>query len=279
MYPPASLLKPLIALAALEEDVITAETTIYDPGFYTIGKNSRKYKDWKSTGHGHVDVKKALRESCDTFFYDLGYKLGIDTMSVWLDKFGFGQAIDELGLPNEKGLKPSREWKLKTKKEHWYKGESLITAIGQGYLSATPVQLAYMCSFFANKGFAYKPTLFLEKSSFQLPQSISISKKETWDIIQKGLVEVVNHPMGTAHRKLKKYAHLKIAGKTGTAQVVSLKNLQSQSNRKEIQDHSLFMGYAPYDAPEIVIVVVSEHQPTALLIAGDFLAQALRPTH
>lgn len=277
LYPPASLLKPLIALAALEEGIITKQSTIYDPGYYTLGSNSRRYKDWKSSGHGHVNVKKALRESCDTFFYDLGYKLGIDKMSHWLELFGFGQSFDSLGLPNEDGVLPSREWKMKTKNEHWYKGESLITAIGQGYLSATPIQLAHMCCFFANKGFSYKPTLLLEHPSEKDKVKIDVEKKEIWDTIHSGLIEVVNHPMGTAHRKLKKFSHLKIAGKTGTAQVVSLKNLKSQTYRKDIQDHSLFMGYAPYYEPRIVIVVISEHQPTALLIAGEFLEQALRP--
>ena len=275
LYPPASLLKPVIALAALEENIITKHSSIFDPGYYTLEGSSRKYRDWKASGHGQVNIEKAIRESCDTFFYDLGFKLGIDRMSKWLDLFGFGQPVNSLGLPNEKGLLPSRQWKLKAKKEPWYKGESLITAIGQGYLSATPLQLAYMCSFFANKGYSYSPSLL--HSETKEPRIIELENKEIWDIIHSSLVQVVHNPKGTAYRKMKRFKNLHIAGKTGTAQVVSLKMLKSNSHIKEIQDHSLFMGYAPYENPEIVIVVISEHKPTALLIAGEFLDYVFSP--
>lgn len=275
VYPPASLLKPLIGLAALEEGLIDTRTSMYDPGFYTLPNHTRQYKDWKAEGHGQVNIEKAIRESCDTFFYDLGFKLGIDKMSSWIERFGLGSSIDTLGLPNESGLVPNRQWKLEAKGESWYKGESLITAIGQGYTNATALQLVQMGSIFANKGYCYKPTLIPGTPREKIV--VDLENKNIWNFIHRSLIGVVNHPHGTAYRRLLPYQNLHIAGKTGTAQVVSMKTLQSQSECKVWQDHSLFMGYAPYDNPKIVIVVISEHQPEALPIAGEFLSKFFNP--
>jgi penicillin-binding protein 2 len=276
-YPPASTYKPIHAAAALEEGVITPETKIFSgPSYWFAG---RAYRDWKEEGHGIINVHRAIVESSDTFFYQVGLKLGIDRLADYTKRFGFGT---KTGVPihNEKaGLVPSSEWKKKTYKVKWYEGETISVSVGQGYMLTTPLQLLNAYAAIANGGTLWKPLLVEE---IKTPEGKEISKtvsekrgelgisEKTMDHVRDGLRGVTHDDGGTA-RFLSRTTDLKIAGKTGTAQVAKLikrtKNIESIAYK--YRDHAWFAGFAPYDNPEIAVVVIVEH--------GGFGASAAAP--
>ncbi|MBI1823922.1 MAG: penicillin-binding protein 2 [Nitrospirae bacterium] len=268
-YPPGSVFKILMSIAALEANKLDPQQGVSCQGALPFGK--RVFRDWKRGGHGIVDLHRSLVESCDVYFYKLGEELGIDLIADEAHRFGLGHATG-IDLPSEKeGIIPSTEWKLKTRNEQWFPGETLSVSIGQGYVNFTPLQAAYMMSQVANGGYRYKPRLLKEtydrqnerKETFPpvLLESHEISSR-TLKIVREALRGVVHEPHGTAGGAKSEF--FETAGKTGTAQVIAAKagvggNLNSKTLPKLLQDHAWFVAYAPYDHPKIVVAVLVEH--------------------
>lgn len=268
-YPPGSTIKSMIALAGLHYDVFTTETQVRDPGWWSLPNDNRIFRDWtwktRRAGHGEkVGLKQAIAESCDVYFYELAFQLGIDRMHEFSVQFGLGEQTG-IDITNERsGLMPSRDWKRKFKRRAWYPGETINTGIGQGYMLATPVQLVMMTAIIANKGQRLIPK-FLKKMGddelkhAQLPP-LDI-KPEYWDAIFEGMHEVVHGKKGTA-RKTSEGAQYEMAGKTGTAQVVGIAQgefYNSEELEKRKWDHALYVGFAPYDDPQIAVAVIVEN--------------------
>ncbi len=259
-YPPGSVLKIVTAFAGLKEKIIDSNTQVYCKGFLKIG--NRKFHCWKHYGHGWINLHKSLVESCDVFYYHLALKLGIDRLSKYLEMFGFGEKTG-IELSEKKGVAPSREWKLEKFNKPWYIGETAVTSIGQGYIDVTPLQIANMTSAIANGGKLLKPTLIhkivnnnsnsSEVNSTKVVAELPTNKYLN-SILKKALYGAVYDHNGTA--KLAKSMQLSIAGKTGTAQVVSLK---TKKIKKKYFDHAWFTSYAPSENPEIAITVLVEN--------------------
>jgi penicillin-binding protein 2 len=266
-YPPASTFKVITAIAGLEEGVIDKNTILYCPGYYKYG--NRVYKCWKPAGHGSINVVKALAESCDVFFYQVGQKLGIDRLSMYAVASGLGSPAG-IDLDHEAaGLIPTAEWKKRRTGVDWQGGETLSVAIGQGYDLATPLQMLVFISAVANGGTMYKPLILksvyspegavILESKKQLTGKLPVSK-QTLQIIKEGLWNVVNDTKGTAW-----IAHvdgLDISGKTGTAQVVGRSNehgLSEEELSHRLKSHAWFVAYAPSDDPKIAVSVMVEH--------------------
>jgi penicillin-binding protein 2 len=251
-YPPGSTFKIVTAIAALEEGVITPTTKVDCRGGINYG--SWHFGCWRKHGHGVISMHRAIVESCDVYFYEAGKRLGIDKIYDYALSLGLGRKTGiELGRERE-GLIPNAKWKLENKKLPWFLGETFNTAIGQGYVAATPLQLAVMTSAIANGGNLYKPTLIKDTPSVILGKA-KVSP-ETLEIIKKGLLGVVNEPGGTGWAA--KSQLISIAGKTGTAQVVAIKR-DSQSLPEKFRDHAWFVAFAPVENPEIALAVLVEH--------------------
>ncbi len=267
-YPPGSTIKPFIALAGLEYNVIETEKKTFCPGYYQLPKLKHKYRDWKSWGHGSVTLRDAITQSCDVYFYDLARNLGIDRLHDFLQKFGFGEKT-KIDLVGEKsGLLPSRAWKRKARRQPWYPGETLITGIGQGFLQVTPLQLARATATLANKGKVVEPHLvskidgadYSQKNNSYEEIQIPLNKQNIEDVTS-AMVNVIHGARGTA-RKLRKGIDYQIAGKTGTAQVFTVKQEEKYNEDeidKKLKDHALFMTFAPADDPQIAVAVIVEN--------------------
>ncbi len=268
-YPSGSTIKPFMALAGLYYHIRTPEQTINDPGVYYLPGSSRQYRDWKPGGHGLVNMFKAIQMSCDTYFYGLANDMGIDDIYNYLSRFGFGKktGIDLEGEAS--GLLPSRDWKMKRYNQIWYPGDTVSVGIGQGYSLVTPMQLAFATATVANNGVAYQPHLVKEVQSPLSSENRSIDTQPLYDLhidpkaldlVRRAMI-AVTQPGGTAV-----YASLgasyNIAGKTGTAQVVAMKqgekyNAKDFSERH--RDHAWFIAYAPAEAPRIAVAVLVEN--------------------
>ena len=261
-YPPGSTFKIVMAAAVLETQTFSSSDTISCQGGFQFGR--RTYRDWKRGGHGSVDLTKAIAHSCDVYFYKSGNRMGIDTIASYAKQFGLGQKTG-IDLPAERsGLVPSSEWKKKTKKEPWYPGETISASIGQGFVMATPIQMAQVVAAVAADGQLAQPrvvrairhraTGLMEQLPAHTPKKIEVSSTTISDI-QKGLAAVVEE--GTARRA--KSSLVSIAGKTGTAQVVSLRSGLEKPIPKEFRDHAWFVAYAPLNRPQIAVAVLVEH--------------------
>jgi len=258
-YPPGSTIKPFLSIAGLENNIINEDYSISDPGFFQLPKTKKIFMDWKKEGHGNVNIITAIAESCDVYFYDLAYRLGIEKMDNSLRKFSFGQQTG-INLPTEKrGILPSPEWKLTHHKKKWNAYETINTSIGQGDFLSTPAQLVHGLNILLNN--KQMPPLSLIKDKFSdVPLSEEkITGEKYIEIVKKGMQEVTNSN-GT-FRSIAKNNKNKIAGKTGTAQVFSLKNQAYDEDNiaDHLKDHSLFIGYAPYDNPQVSIAVIIEN--------------------
>lgn len=275
-YPPGSTIKPIIALAALETDTITPDKRVWDPGFYQINQNGRRYRDWKRTGHGWVNLNDALAESCDIWFYEVGHKMGVDPMSDFLGRFGVG-ADTSLDLPEAiTSFLPSREWKENDRRLPWYPGDSINLSIGQGFLVMTPLQLATAASVLANRGRWVQPHMLQglvqepgqEPESYNpiyrrkpKPEDVTLKKPSNWNHVIDGMVAVMHGEKGTARRSAYG-AEYRIAGKTGTAQVVGIAQdaeYDAEALAERHRDHALFIAFAPADDPKIAVAVVVEN--------------------
>tara|TARA_B100000035_G_scaffold126718_1_gene107892 strand:- start:49529 stop:51334 length:1806 start_codon:yes stop_codon:yes gene_type:complete len=259
VYPPGSTIKPFLSIAGLENNVINKDYSINDPGFYQLPKTKKIFMDWKKEGHGNVNVITAIAESCDVYFYDLAYRLGIEKMDNSLRKFSFGQKTG-INLPTEKsGILPSPEWKFKHHKKKWNAYETINTSIGQGDFLSSPAQLVHGLNILLNN--KQMPPLSLIKDKFSdVPLSDEkITDEKYIEIVKRGMQEVTSSN-GT-FRSIANNNKNKIAGKTGTAQVFSLKSQTYDEDNiaDHLKDHSLFIGYAPHDNPQVSIAVIIEN--------------------
>ena len=267
-YPPGSTYKIAVAYAALEEGVIDPETTIYCPGHFKLGRG--RYRCWKKSGHGAMNLHDALVQSCDVYFYTLGHRMGIDTLARYAKKFGFGTPTG-IGLSREKsGLVPSTQWKLKNRKKAWLLGETISASIGQGYNLVTPLQQANMMTAVANGGMLLKPYIVKRieepggttiKEFFPEIRGQITGSSENLEVIRKALRDVVNGVRGTGKRSRLK--NIIVSGKTGTVQVVRMKSNEELEKEDEVpykyRDHAWFVAFAPYEKPEIAVAVLVEH--------------------
>jgi penicillin-binding protein 2 len=266
-YPPASTYKIVTAIAALEEGVIDEKTNISCTGIYRFG--DRDFRCWKKGGHGHVNIFKAIAESCDVFFYQVGAKLGVDRIAWYAKACGLGQ-MSGIDLDHEAGgLIPTADWKKQRTGISWQRGETLSVAIGQGYNLTTPLQMLVLTSAVANGGIIYKPQILkrvetangdiLFENQKQVAGKLPVSRKNL-DIVRKGLWEVVNSNRGTARTARLKTEHM--SGKTGTAQVVGRKKIESLKESEKamhFKDHAWFVAYAPSENPKIATAIIVEH--------------------
>ncbi len=274
VYPPGSTVKPHLALAGLITGDTTPERRISDPGYFMLPGDTRMYRDWTLNktggGHGSVDVRMAITESCDTYFYDLAHRMGIDKLSEQMSRFGFGE---KTGLDVEeegKGLLPSRAWKRAAKRQAWYPGETLSVGIGQGYWNATMPQLASAASILANGGTRYelrmvRATGHAESMRPLLPVKASrqpdIQHPEYFQLVREAMREVVSGAKGSARAAFKGIKY-EAAGKTGTAQVRSYAQGEKYDATKvdeRFRDNALFIGFAPFDKPQIAVAVLVEN--------------------
>jgi penicillin-binding protein 2 len=269
-YPPGSTIKPFMGLAGLQTQKISADTNHYCAGYFQLPGHKHKYRDWKKGGHGRMKLDSAITQSCDTFFYKLATDMGIDQLQQYLSHFRFGKktGIDLVG--EKEGVRPSRQYKKKRfPKQSWYPGETVITGIGQGYFLTTPLQLAAATAAIANGGHYYTPRVVAEiideNTDLHTPiQPISslvpVDNPGYLADIQQAMANVLETPRGTAKRiRSDKY---RIAGKTGTAQVFSVKQDEEYDEEKiaeKMRDHALFIAYAPIEDPQIAIAVIVEH--------------------
>jgi penicillin-binding protein 2 len=268
-YPPGSTIKPFMALAGLNFNTRTPEETISDQGVFYLPGSSRQYRDWKAGGHGSVNMFKAITVSCDTYFYGLATELGIDNIFNYLSRFGFGKKTG-IDLEGETpGLLPSQEWKMKRYQQIWYPGDTVSVGIGQGYNLVTPLQLAFATATLANNGVAYKPHLVKEVRSLRSSENRFIAKDPIYglnidpahlDLVKRAMV-AVTQPGGTAvYASLGTPYH--IAGKTGTAQVIAMKQGEKYDADKideRHRDHAWFIAFAPAEQPKIALVVLVEN--------------------
>lgn len=273
-YPPGSTIKPFMALAGLENNHIDRDFSINCKGHYIHkGIDRQLYRDWKKGGHGITDMNKAIAESCDVFYYDLAFRMGIDQMSEFMNMFGFGQKTN-IDLPGEsRGLMPNRDWKQKVKGIRWYPGESMLVGIGQGYMLSTPLQLANATATLATRGIFHRPLLLratsidddnpqLEYIQPEVIRQIELNNANHWLWVHYGMVQVIHGEHGTARgiRWGLKRQNLYIAGKTGTSQVFTqTEDYDEKDYEKRLRDHALFISYAPARNPSIVIAVLVEN--------------------
>ncbi len=271
-YPPGSTLKPFIALGGIEQRRFGVKESLYCRGHYLLpgDKTERKYRDWKKEGHGTVDFSKAIEQSCDVYFYELAYRMGIDSMHDFLAQFGFGEktGIDLIG--ERRGLLPSTAWKKKKKHTVWYPGETLIAGIGQGYMLMTPLQLAVATAALASRGEKIVPRLLKEvhnssddtiKVRDPSKTMIKLRRDSHWDATFKAMQKVVHGTWGTA-RATGWGMKFKMAGKTGTAQVFGIaqdEEYDEETVTKKLRDHGLFVGFGPVNDPVLAVAVVAEN--------------------
>jgi penicillin-binding protein 2 len=271
-YPPGSTYKPFFALAGIEQRRFGIHQSIFCKGHYLLPGDAteRKYRDWKKWGHGTTDLSKAVEQSCDVYFYELAYRMGIKGMHDFLDQFGFGKktGIDLLG--ERSGLLPSAEWKKQKYGKVWYPGETLIAGIGQGYMLTTPVQLAVATAALASRGEKIVPRLLKEvhlstddsvKSREPSRHMIKLRRDSHWDVIFQAMKKVVHGSRGTA-RATGVGMRFKMAGKTGTAQVFGIaqdEEYDAETIAKKLRDHALFIGFGPVKNPVLAVAIVAEN--------------------
>lgn len=264
-YPPGSVVKPFLGLAGVADGFMDADETIHCDGTFRLPNVSRVWRDWKRTGHGEVDLNTAIAESCDVYYYELARRMGIDRMHAWMTRFGFGEATG-VDLPGERaGVMPSREWKQENLGESWYQGETINTGIGQGFTLATPVQLAASTAMLANRGAPVRPHV-LEASAGtpsggSSPEPIRLDDETLWQEAIDGMVDVVHGPKGTA-RRIGEDLDYRMAGKTGTAQVIGIpqgEEYDEDAIDERFHDHALFTAFAPATSPRIAVAVLVEN--------------------
>ncbi|MBD3680218.1 MAG: penicillin-binding protein 2 [Rhodobacteraceae bacterium] len=285
-YPPGSTFKMVTALAALEAGVLEHDETVFCPGYYDLG--NRRFHCWKRGGHGRTDLNKSLMESCDVFYYDISQRVGIDKITEMARRLGLGQRFDLPMSAVAEGLTPSREWKRTRRGEEWLLGDTLNSSIGQGFVLASPLQLAVMTARLAS-GTAVSPRLIRSvngvEQKVEPPEGLGIPSRHL-NAIRRGMISVSNHRRGTAFGSRIEAEAMRMAGKTGTSQVRSITTeeraqgvFRNEDLPWERRDHALFVSYAPHDNPRIACSVVVEHggggSTAAAPIARDIVLQAL----
>jgi penicillin-binding protein 2 len=274
-YPPGSTIKPLMALAGLEYEVVRPEDRVYCPGHFSLPNSRHRFRDWKREGHGTVDMHNAVMQSCDVYFYRLASTLGIARIHDIMSRIGFGAPTD-IDIGGERGgLIPSPQWKKTAfsgrAQQVWFPGETVILGIGQGYWTATPLQLATATALLATRGRHYRPRLVralvdpvtgaVEERAPRPLAPIELKDQANWEVIVDAMVAVTSGARGTAVRA-SRGAKYSIAGKTGTAQVFSVGQTEKYDEKKvaeRLRDHALFVAFAPAEAPKLVIAVLVEN--------------------
>jgi penicillin-binding protein 2 len=290
-YPPGSTIKPMLALAGLEQNSPLTRQQTYCRGYYSLPGNPHRYRDWKPEGHGLINLHDAVAQSCDTYFYEMANELGIDVISRTLSDFGLGAATEiDIG-PESNGLVPTREWKRRNfsapEDQIWFPGETVITGIGQGYLLATPLQLAHATATIAARGKRFRPSIvqgirdpvtgvIAQRQPRELAP-VTVSSEANWDQIVRAMEGVINDPQGTA-RAIGINAPWSMAGKSGTAQVFSV--AQDETYNKEelaerMRDHALFVAFAPVEEPRIAVAVIVENGGSGSGVAGPVARQVM----
>ena len=270
-YPPGSTIKPMVALAGLDADAETAAAGAFCGGWYSLPNSSHRYRDWKRGGHGEVDLSRAVVESCDVFFYKLARDLGITRMHRTFVDFGFGSptGVDLVG--ESTGIAPSREWKEAERGQPWYRGDTLITGIGQGYVLTTPLQLASAAAALGTRGVRLRPQVVLRQQAGgegldsvltpEITGTVKVGKEDYWERVITAMEDVVHGERGTARRSGAGAAY-RIAGKTGTAQVIGIAQGEEYKEGEiapHLRDHGLFLAFAPVERPRIAVAVVVEN--------------------
>lgn len=283
LYPPGSTIKPMMAVAGLDAAVITPETRVFDPGFYKLPNSKHRYRNWNRYGDGWVELELAMARSNDTYFYDLAHKLGVERIHDYMTRFGFGQRVALDMFEETSGLMPSKEWKRRRHGQPWYPGETLILGIGQGYMQTTPLQMAQATALVANKGKWLRPHLARSIGGVPVtvdneePADIVLRDEKIWDVVQHSMEEVLHGSRGTA-RKVGESAAYRIAGKSGTVQVVAIKQGE-RYDRDKVQerhrDHALFVAYAPAEKPAIAVAVLVENGESGSGVAAPVAKQVL----
>lgn len=282
LYPPGSTVKPMVAVSGLEAGVVTPDSRVFDPGYYQLPNYDHKYRNWNRSGDGWVNLETAIMRSNDTYFYDLAHKMGIDRLHKSMSRFGFGQKVALDMFEETPGLMPSRDWKRARYRQAWFPGETLILGIGQGYMQATPLQLAQATALMASRGKWIRPHL-AKSIGGELPvdenpmPDINLRDPKYWDYARSGMEQVVHGARGTA-RKVGDTSVYRIAGKSGTAQVVAIKQGEKY-DRSKVQerhrDHALFIGFAPADDPRIAVAVMVENGESGSGVAAPVVKQVM----
>ena len=270
-YPPGSTIKPFVGLAGLERGIGHARGKSWCPGWFSLPGRKHRYRDWKKQGHGRIGLHDAIVQSCDVYFYELALALGIDRMHGYLSSFGFGErtGIDLKG--ESRGLAPSRAWKRDARDQSWFPGETLITGIGQGYMLATPLQLASATATISMQGVRVRPRVVdravepvsgdAEEFETKAAAPVRLLEAANWERIIEAMTGVVHGPRGTA-RRINEDISYRMAGKTGTAQVFTVRQNEEYDARKldkKLHDHGLFIAFAPVERPRIAVAVVVEN--------------------
>jgi penicillin-binding protein 2 len=277
-YSPASTIKPAIGLYGLENQIIDWEYSIDDPGFFVLPEDGRIYRGWKKGGHGNITLMDAIIESSNTFFFSLAYNSEIDKLVEHLSNFGFGRNICiDCFIPDD-GLLPNPEWKMNTLNFGWFKGDTVNMGVGQGYLSATPIQLAYYSAFLAKKGTLNKFS-FIQNDNTNKEETFMSNnlKDEDWQNIHKSMIGVIENPKGTAGRlrSLKNYA---VAAKSGTVELVSTETKEDYKIIREVEgqrDHAIIVAFAPMPNPKYAVSVVIENGESGGAVAGPVAINVL----
>jgi penicillin-binding protein 2 len=282
LYAPGSTIKPEVAIAGLDSSVVTAQTRVFDPGYFQLPDYDHKYRNWNHSGDGWVDMDAAIMRSNDTYFYTLAHKLGIDRMHDYMTMFGLGQKVSLDMFEESAGLMPSREWKRATRRQVWFPGETVILGIGQGYMQVTPLQLAQATALIANKGVWNRPHLAKTVDGVSpvdehpMP-NIVLHDSSEWDQVNHGMQMVMHDPRGIA-RASALGAQYRIAGKSGTAQVVAIKQGERYNRLKTLErnrDNALFVGFAPAAHPKIAVSVMIENGEAGGRVAGPVVRQVM----
>ena len=282
LYAPGSTIKPEVAIAGLDSGVVTPATRVFDPGYYMLPNYDHKYRNWNRSGDGWVDMDAAIMRSNDTYFYEVAHRLGIDRLHDYLSQFGIGQKVSLDMFEEAPGLMPSEQWKRATRRQPWYPGETLILGIGQGYMQVTPLQLAQATSLIASKGVWHRPhladTIGGEPPVDEHPMpNILLRDPHEWEQVNHGMQLVMHDPRGIA-RAAAQGAQYRIAGKSGTAQVVAIKQGERYNRLKTLErnrDNALFVGFAPAEHPKIVVAVMIENGEAGGRVAGPVVRQVL----
>ena len=287
LYPPGSTIKPIVALSALENDVISPKFTVECRG--SVDLYDRTYHCWKEKGHGFMNLRNGIKQSCDIYFYEVARRLGIDRLSVTAKQFGLGQKVLGAFFEERSGVVPNTKWKLKNIGKGWYLGETLITGIGQGYFQSTPIQLCLMTAQLANGGYKIKPKIIYNEQDLQTTTKDSGEKfkqlyrnQENVKFVLDAQFGATNEPMGTSYRSRHVKPEYIYAGKTGTSQTrtITAEERELKLKQKDLpykkRDHALFTAFAPYKNPRYAFSVVIEHGGTGSSAAAPIAKKVIR---
>jgi len=287
LYPPGSTIKPIVALSALENDVISPKFTVECRG--SVDLYDRTYHCWKEKGHGFMNLRNGIKQSCDIYFYEVARRLGVDRLSVTAKQFGLGQKVLGTFLEERSGVVPNTKWKLKNIGKGWYLGETLIAGIGQGYFQSTPIQLCLMTAQLANGGYKIKPKIIYNEQNFQTATEDGGEKfkqlyrnQENVKFILDAQFGATNEPMGTSYRSRHVKPEYIYAGKTGTSQTrtITAEERELKLKQKDLpykkRDHALFTAFAPYKNPRYAFSVVIEHGGTGSSAAAPIAKKVIR---